>query len=407
MTSDTIWIVNQYAGSKYHGMEYRHYYLARELSKKGWKTCLITGSYSHLYTHPPTVKTNFKTETLDGVTYIWTRVPKYRDPHGLGRAINMLYFPIQLLHLTVTDLPRPRAIVVSSPSPFPIANGYIWSRRFHARLIFEVRDIWPLTLVELGSISRRHPFVAFMQLFEDFAYKHADKVVSVLPNAREYMVSRGLDPEKYYYIPNGVLPVDTTAEPDLPRHLISEVRFRPFIVGYLGTFSKSNALDVLLVAAERLRKTREIGFAIVGYGGEKPNLVEFVRTRSLDNVRLIPPVPSEHVPKVLKLFDVCYKGSRRIPLYRFGISSYKLFEYMSAGRPIIHAYSGACDPVAEANCGISVQAEDPGAISEAIMRLYNMPDDQRAQMGINGKKYVDKHHSYPSLAERFLEVIDS
>ena len=115
-----VWIVNQYAGSPAHGMEYRHYELGRELTSLGMTVVVISGSYSHLFTQQPRTRGGYTVERIDGVTYCWVKIPAYRRAMSLGRVFNMVAFMLRLYRLPVGRFPRPDAIIVSSPSLFPI-----------------------------------------------------------------------------------------------------------------------------------------------------------------------------------------------------------------------------------------------------------------------------------------------
>ena len=162
-----VWIINQYAGSPAHGMEYRHFELGRELTSLGMTVVVISGSYSHLFTQQPRTRGGYTVERIDGVTYCWVKIPAYRRAMSLGRVFNMVVFMLRLYRLPVDRFPRPDAIIVSSPSLFPILPAERLARRWRSRLIFEVRDLWPLTLQELGGLSSRHPLVVVMRWFEN------------------------------------------------------------------------------------------------------------------------------------------------------------------------------------------------------------------------------------------------
>jgi glycosyltransferase involved in cell wall biosynthesis len=399
-----IWFVNQYAGSPSHGMEYRHYELGRQLVELGNTVVVISGSYSHLFTRQPAIDGAYSVEDIGGLTYCWVKVPAYRRAMSLGRVLNMLVFMGRLYRLPLRRLPVPDAIVVSSPSLFPILPAERWARRFGARLVFEVRDIWPLTLQELGGLSRHHPLVATMRWFEHRAYRVADAVVSVLPAAGPHLVSEGMVPCKFNVIPNGVSP-DALAERSIPADagVPKATSGRPFTVGFVGTLGSANAIETLIDAA-RLLLDEDIGFVLVGQGSEEDRLR--ARAADLKNVTFVGPVAKSEVPATLRTFDVCYVGYHQSPLYRFGISPNKVFDYMAAGRPIVLAAAAANDLVRDAGCGLTVAPDNPAALAEAILALRGLTTLERAALGVNARSYVEREHSYATLARRYMQILE-
>src|SRR5919201_1711256 len=389
--SSAIWIVNQYAGSPRHGMEYRHYHLAKALARKGHRVVVITGTRSHLFTRPPEVRRPFTLETIDGVTYCWVAGPRYERAISLGRILNMVAFALRLERLPVDKLPRPDAILVSSPSLFPLPVAARWARRFGARFAFEVRDIWPLTLRELGGLSTRHPLVVLMQWLEDFGYRRADAVVSVLPAATGHMVARGMDPAKFHYLPNGIELHGRPTAGAAPGVVREAIRPDAFTVGFVCTLGRANVLETLIDAA-RLVEPDGVQVVVVGHGPEREQLRG--RAAGAGNVTFVGPVPKEQVGPAIELFDACYVGYPRSSLYRFGVSPNKLYEYMAAGRPVLFAADAANQPVQEADCGRTVAPEDPAALAAAIRSLAATPDAERARLGANARAYVEQRHDY-------------
>jgi glycosyltransferase involved in cell wall biosynthesis len=401
MSGKTVWFVNQYAGSESHGMEFRHFFLAKKLLERGHRVIVVSGSYSHLYSRPPSIRGNYTFESVDGVDYWWIRVPRYRRPISAGRVWNMAVFAMRLAAFPTKRLPTPDVIVVSSPSIFPVMTGRRWARRFAARFIFEVRDLWPLTLVELASPSPRNPLVVAMQWLEDYGLRTADRVVSVLPCAEEYMVERGMRREKFVYIPNGIDASATAdrSEPDGPTAMRNH-----FVVGFVGSLTYANALESLLRAAALLRD-ESIHILIAGAGNQREELARLAR--QLPNVTFVDAVPKHEVQALVRSFDACYLGmKRRDSLYRFGVSPNKLFEYMLAGRPVIWAIESGNRPVDEAQCGISVEAEDPESIADGIRRLSALPPADLRRLGENGRQYVLRHHEYSQLADDYERVFE-
>jgi glycosyltransferase involved in cell wall biosynthesis len=396
-----IWIVNQYAGSPRHGMEYRHYHLARALVAQGHRVVVITGTRSHLFTRPPEVSRPFTLETIDGITYCWVGGPPYERAISIARILNMAAFAMRLVRLPVDRLPRPDAILVSSPSLFPLPVAARWAKRYGARFAFEVRDIWPLTLRELGDLSTRHPLVVLMQWLEDFGYRSADVVVSVLPAAEGHMVSRGMDPAKFHYLPNGI-ELDGRRVGTAPDVVRDAIKPGAFTVGFVGTLGRANVLETLIDAA-KLVEPDGVEVVVVGHGPERDQLM--ARAAGASNIAFVGPIPKDDVAAALALFDACYVGYRRSSLYRFGVSPNKLYDYMAAGRPVLFAADAANQPVQEADCGRTIPPEDPEALADAIRSLAAASQEERARLGANARTYVAGHHDYARLADRLADLL--
>jgi len=397
-----VWIVNQYTGSPRHGMEYRHYYLARGLAARGHRVVIVSGSYSHLFTRQPDPDGRYAVEDIDGLQYCWVAAPRYERAISAGRVGNMVVFALRLTRLPTGMLPRPDAILVSSPSLFPIVPAARWARRWHARLAFEERDLWPLTLEELGGFSKRHPLVLAMQRCEDYGYRVADAVISVLPGAVGHMVGRGMPAEKFHYLPNGIDLRDAQAAGEPPAAVRAAVRPDAFTVGFVGTLGRANALETLVDAAALLRD-EAVQVVVVGHGPERSGLLE--RAHGLGNVAFVGPVARAEVPAALRLFDACYVGYRHSSLYRFGVSPNKLYDYMAAGRPIVFAADAVNRPVDDAGCGRTVAPEDPAALAAAIRSLAACPPAERERLGANARAYVAAHHDYGVLARRLEGIL--
>lgn len=399
-----LWIINEYAGSPYHGMTYRHYYLAKALIKQGYEVSIITSAYSHLLLKKPSLGDDFITEEwIDGIRYCWIKMPSYEGARSLKRVLNWFLFAAKVWWLRFRMSHKPDAILVSSLPLHPIVSGFLLAKFYGAKLLFEVRDLWPLSAMELGGYSSKHPFIWHLQWLEDFAYKHASKVISLLPHAYEYMQTRGLEKEKFIYLPNGV---DTTrvglkqeeikgALPSLPKDA--------FIVGYTGTLGHANALEYLIEAA-RLISEPSIVIVIVGEGVEKASLMK--QAEGISSILFLPSIEKSLIPQMLARFDVCYIGWRKCGLYRYGVSANKLFDYMLAQKPIVHSMDEHNDIVSEAQCGVRVDAQDPQAIAKGIMDLFALTREERAVYGKNGKAYVLEHHSYDVIAKRLAGILE-
>lgn len=402
----TIWIVNQYASTTETGIGGRHFYLAQELAKQGHKVYVIASSANHLLHTVPKLTGDFTFEPVAGFTFVWVKMPHYSEAHSKQRALNWFLFPWRIQKLAKLIKDKPDAVLCSSPSPIAFLGAQRLAKKFKAKLVFEVRDIWPLTLTEVGGYSSKHPFIRFMQWVENKAYRDSDRVVSNLKNSVEHMVEHGLNRDKFTWVANGFsldevnqkVPLSKEAEQQLPKN--------KFIVGYTGTLGVANSMDVLLKAAELLKDNADIAFVLVGRGKEKETLQAQAREKNLTNVIFIDPIPKVQIQAMLNQFDACYIGLTKDPLFRFGVSPNKLFDYLYSGKPILYGIdSGEYEPVAEAQAGLQLEPENPQALAAAILQLYQMPEEQRQDMGNNGRKAALEEYEYGSLAKKLAEVL--
>lgn len=403
-----ILILNHYAGSPRHGMEYRTFYFAREWVRSGHQVLIVAASHSHLRQVNPQVKGATARETLDGVDYLWVRTPSYRG-NGLGRIANMLAYLAGVYgpcHKAIAQF-RPDLVVASSTYTWDNWPAAHYARKFSARYVYELHDVWPLTPMKLGGMSPRHPFIWTLQKAEDFACRRVDKVISLLPGARDHLMEHGLPGDRFAWVPNGIVLDEWIDRAPAPVEWVEQIqafrRGRRFLVGYVGGHGLSNALDALVEAAADPRLA-DVGIVCVGHGPEKARLAE--KARNLGAAMLfLDSVPRRSVPAVLAQFDGLFIGWMRSPLYQFGISPNKLYEYMMAGVPILHAVEAANDPVQDAGCGLSMAPENPGALCEGILALAALPPEQRRQMGERGRRFVMDRHVIGVLAQQFMDAV--
>lgn len=401
-----IVILNHYAGSPELGMEYRPYYLAQEWIRLGYRVTIAAASYSHIRRNNRKQKRLIETETVDGIRYIWIRTREYSG-NGAGRIINMIQYVYGLYRLSrVFGKDKISAVIASSTYPLDNCPAHRIAKKSGAKHIYEVHDLWPLSPRELGGYSRYHPFIVIMQLAENFAYRHADQVVSILPCALPHMERHGLEKEKFKHIPNGIC----LSEAEKPEPLSEEVKAAipgdRFLVGYCGTLGKANAVDKLIETANMTqREYPDIFYVIVGEGAEKERLRQKCAQCHLDNVLILDGIPKRQVQSFLELCHVIAIIWNDTPLYRYGISPNKLFDYMYSQRPVIQAVKAGNDIVRDAGCGITCAASVEG-IMEAVLKLRALKEADREEMGRRGRRYVLKYHEYSKLAKEFIKVIE-
>lgn len=404
-----IMLIDHYAGSDRHGMEFRPFYMAKKWLAMGHEPVVVAADFTHLRKTNPKLENDFDEEIIDGVKYVWVKTPVYFG-NNAGRGLNICSFVIKLLrHANImAEKYRPEAVIASSTYPMDIYPASKIAKISHAGLFFEIHDLWPLTPMQIGHLHRWNPIIMVMQAAENFAYRNSDRIISILPDTDKYIAKRGFDEGKFVYVPNGVIIGNNTVEDGRFVDQVEQLRRLHdegwFLVGYTGNHSISNALENFIIATAHMRGEK-VKVVLVGGGNYKEELRKNAELNRLRNVIFLDPVPKKCMGALLGQLDAAYMGLSKSSLFQYGVSPNKLFDYMLAKKPVIYAVEASNDPVSECGCGITVPVGDSKKIAEAILNLRSMPADERAEMGRRGYEYVLEHHNYDTLAKRYLDTL--
>ena len=408
-----ILLINHYAGSIYHGMEFRPYYMSRELVRMGHEVVIIAASFSHLRQKNPDVYNDIQEEVIEGIRYIWIQTPKYAG-NGVERIKNMLCFIRKLYKYLpkITADFKPDSVIASSTYPLDSYPARWIAKKHEAKFVFELHDLWPMSPQVLGHMSKWHPFIMIMQMAEDYWCKNADVVISLLPDAYKHLVTRGMKMDKYHVVPNGVdvneWSDSNAALPNEHAACLRELKEQnKFLVGYLGGHGISNGLDTLIDLAAKVIDNPQIHFVLIGKGTEKERLEKRTEELHLKNVSFLPPVPKKAVPKILKKMDVLICVSPNTPLCQYGMSLNKIFDYMMSSKPILWASNVSNDIVSKANCGFTVLSGDVMDLKTRLLDMYTMKSTRLSGMGNNGAAYILAHYTYPFLAKELIKALEN
>ena len=373
MKKYNLWILNHYSGNLRQGMEYRHFFLARHLVNLGHRVSIVASTYSHLFSSPPETNSLVECENIDGVEFVWLKSPKY-NRNGAKRLLNILSYSVLA---QVIDLEKrigtPDAVMGSSPHPFALMNTLSLSKRFNAVSLVEIRDLWPLMLVELNSMKANHPLARVFQAIENKAFKQADRVISLWYSADDYMLRNGVSKDRYRYLPNGIELDDSffAGEHPLLTALDKAKADGKFIVGYGGSHGHANPLDQVIDACLDLknRGVIDVIFFMIGDGPDKEKAVNRAAELSLTNLIWHDLVPKDIIMAFYKKLDVAFIGLKDLPLFKYGPTPNKFMDYLAAGKPIIYAINSSFDPVKEHDLGLSIRPEDGVALSNSIVSM--------------------------------------
>ena len=406
----TLWILNHYAISPDMSGGTRHFDLARELVKKGHEVTIFASGFDHHTRQYLKIKPGEKmrVEEYDGVRFVWVNTLPYYG-NNWRRVLNMLSYGWRVLRCS-RGLSKPDAVIGSSMHPFAALAGWWLARRYKAKFIFEVRDLWPQTAVDMGAMKKNSLPAKLLYAWEKFMYNKAEKIIVLLPYAKDYVASRGISPEKVFWLPNGVnlerfdhpAPLEEGSE-------VAEVfeQYRDkFKVVYTGAHGPANGLEVIIHAAS-IFQDRNLGihFFLIGDGPDKDRLISVAKEKRLNNVSFLPPVPKALVPSILEKADLLVHTIKKMEVLQYGMSPNKMYDYLASAKPIVTSIETKNNPVEEANAGIAVEPENPEALAEAIVKIYDLPEEKRIELGTNGRQYVEQFYNIKNLATNLESLL--
>lgn len=406
-----ILIINHYAGSPEMGMEFRLYYFAREWVQLGHRVDIIAADYSHLRRINPTVQKDLQEELIDGIHYHWIKTGSY-DGNGIKRAMTMAKF-ISKLWFNVNEIIEkinPDVVIDSSTYPLDTYIGQRIRKKSNkkVKVIHEVHDMWPISPIEIGGMSPKSPFIKVMQMGENFC-RNSDLIVSLLPEADDYLHEHGMDYNKFHHVANGIVLEEWENPSELPKeHLNVLMKLKAenkFIICFFGSHTKSYCLDNLIEAVKQTGR-KDLCAVFIGDGNYKAELMQSIKGYE-EFFCFLKPIPKQSIPSLFKYIDAVYVAALNNNMFRFGICMNKLFDSMMGGKPILYAVNAPNNYILDYSCGLSVASESVECLVEGIEKLMNMPDEQLNLMGQNGKDAALKHFNYGVLSREFLRIIEN
>ncbi len=290
-------------------------------------------------------------------------------------------------------------VFVTSPPIFSVVPAILLAKARGAKLVLDVRDLWPDELLTYGGFREGSAAVRVTRAIEHWAYREADCVAATTEAILDAVVERGVERGRTFFLPNGA---DLELFRPLPAQnpLAAQYPFGDrFVVMYSGLFGIKHSLEVMLEAAALLKEHKEIVFFLVGNGARRDALVQEAKERGLDNVIFGDERGVKEIPHLMARADLCFAAVRPEP-YPKKVVSVKVFEYLACEKAVVGALSGESARVLEeSGGGVVVPPGDARATADAILALYRDPA-RRAEMGRTGRRYVEENYSRSVWAAR-------
>lgn len=318
------------------------------------------------------------------------------------RTLCHLSFMISSVIFSLPRLKKPDIIIASSPTFFSAFSGLVISRLKRIPFVFEVRDLWPAAIAELGVLKSKR-VIKILESWELFLYRHAQKIVVVTESFKENLIRRGIPAAKIEIVYNGVDPERFGKLESRPLKQKYHLEGRRVFL-YTGALGISHSLEFILQVAEKCRDDKDLLFLFVGEGAKKEELQALVTQRNLENVLFWPGQPREIMPEIYALADVCLVSLKKVALFSQFIPS-KIFEIMAGSKPIIACLEGEAARILEkSGAAVIVAQEDLAALETAVRSLCDN-EDLRQQMGRNGREFVIRYFDRRVLARHYEEIL--
>ncbi|NMA83792.1 MAG: glycosyltransferase family 4 protein [Epulopiscium sp.] len=409
-----VWIWNHYATNMFFDQAGRHYWLAENLIKEGYKPTIFCASTNHFSdNHIDTKGQKFSTDSVNDIPFVFVNTPEYKG-NGKKRVMNMISFYRGLFKTArmYAELNgKPDVIVASSVHPLTLVAGIKIAKKFHIPCICEVRDLWPESIVAYGSLKRNSMIAKLLYQGEKWIYKKADSVIMTWEGGRQYISNQGwgeqVDLSKVKHISNGVI-IDSfdrnSKENKIDDDDLNDKNYKNLV--YAGSIRKVNNLGLLLDAAKLVQdKNQQIRFLIYGSGDEKEMLEKRCKEEKINNVVFKGRVEKKMIPSILKKSYANILHNSSTSLDKYGQSQNKFFEYLAAGRCVLQTYTTGYSVLEKFNCGLSAVKQHPEEIAEIILEACK--DNEKAeQMGENARM-ASYEFDFTKLTNKLIEVIEN
>jgi glycosyltransferase involved in cell wall biosynthesis len=346
----------------------------------------------------------FQREWIDGVETIrvWTYITA--NEGFVRRTLDYMSFMVTGF-LASLFLPRPNVIVSTSPQFFTACAAYVLSLFKRRPFVFELRDLWPDSIIAVGAM-RESAAIRALKRLEYFLYRKAARIVSVTNSFKSVLSGNGVPADRIAVVRNGADLKGFTPGPK-PDDLVEKHGLQgKFVAAYIGTIGMAHGLGTILETAERMKANRNVAFVLIGDGAERVRLQQEAQRRGLDNVIFAGSVGKDEIVRYWRLADAALVLLRDRPVFRHVLPS-KIFEAMATGRPIILGVLGESAALLEsAGAGVVIQPESAEQLEQAILRLAAEPEACR-EFGRKGRRFVEAEFDRDKLAAAMLEELRS
>ncbi|WP_349632620.1 glycosyltransferase family 4 protein [Peribacillus simplex] len=291
-------------------------------------------------------------------------------------------------------------VFATTPPIFPTFAALIAKKKMKAKLITDVRDLWPESLIGVGVFTNKWVLkIAFF--LERKLYRHSDFIIINSPGFRDYIVAKGVKEEAIQFIPNSL-----TADELTLKNLLTPVSEKVIKVVYAGNIGLAQDLKKLIAVAEKLREHKRIEFSMIGYGYRISEVEKEISSRGLTNIKMINAMNRRVTLHEVSTSHIAYVSLVEKEVFNKVLPG-KIIDYMCVGKPIVGDVDGrAKKMLKEAKCGLVAESRNVDEICQHILTMASDPA-LREELGENGHLYAKQHFQWSKNIKGLINVMEA
>ena len=400
-----IWFVSHYSMPPQYEMRIKTQMYAHYLGEMGYDVTIFSASTIH-NTDINLIDDNrlYIERQYDDLKFVHINCDQYKG-NGLKRILNMQQFAYRFRKIA-RSFARPD-VIIADVNCVNYKQVYLYCKEFHIPFYIDMRDLWPMSIVEYYKYSDKNPIIKYLYLREKIMYCHATGTIFSMEGGKEYIRDKGWEKiglEKFHYINNGVK-LDEFYE-QIDKFVLDDTDLNDkatFKVVYAGSIRTANNIRAIVEAAKILNDSK-IKILLYGDGDDRPKLEQYCHENNIDNVVFKGQVEKKYIPYILSKCDLSILNYKKAKTLKYGGSQNKLFEYLAAGCPVLLTVDMNYNIVTENNCGMALDEPNPTHIAEAITSFSNRTKEELYEMGERAKE-IAKEYDFRVLTNRLLKII--
>ncbi len=371
--------------------------IAEELVKLGNQVTVLTGRPNYGYGHILREYKNIKEENINGVRVLRTKLYP-RKYSRLSIIRNYLSFHRNAKRY-VRKLDDDFDIVLSvSLSPvISIAPAIKYAKKHSVPHVLYCQDLWPESTVVTGAVRKGSLVYKILYKWSRNLYRKCDEIVISSPSFKNYFndVLKITD-KKFPLVYQPILNSKAHLEP-----VVYEKKHNFVYAGNIGTLQLTSEL----VEAMQMLKRDDAKLYLMGMGINLEKIKKQISDGNLqDKVEYVGALPIEKAERYYKNADALIVSLKNEGTVGKTVPN-KAIQYMKYGRPLIGVIKGDAKDLLQKANGTIFSNENPLQISNIFSQFCDISVKEKAQMGLNNKRYFDEYLTAEKLTNQLFEVL--